>query len=81
MNIDSDSLSTSLLNARCLRSHAADISKLKTLIKTDIICLAEYHSFSNDDTNDVREKLRTFAINFNSCGERFENLPFFGFLY
>ena len=36
INADTHSLKISLLNTRFLRRHAADNSKLKTLIKTDI---------------------------------------------
>ena len=36
INVDTYSLKISLLNARSLRRHAANISKLKTLMKTDI---------------------------------------------
>ena len=45
-------------------------------VKTDILCQKKSQFCANDDTGDIREELRTSTIDFNSCGERFENLGF-----
>ena len=63
-----------MVTTRSLRRHAADINKRKILIKTEILCLTESQISANDDTSDVCEELRTFVNDFNSCGQKFENL-------
>lgn len=81
MNVYSHSLTISLLNVSCLRTHAVEVSKLKTLIKTDKTSLTESQIFVNDDTGDACGKIKSVAISFNLSGERFKNLAFFAFVY
>ena len=45
-------------------------------MKTDVLCLIESQICANVDRSDVREELRSFAIDFNSRGKKFENLEF-----
>lgn len=75
-DVDNQCLTTSLFSTRPLRRHVADISKHKTLTKTDILCFAVSWFCANDDTKDIPEDLKTFTIYFNWRVEKFETLNF-----
>ena len=74
--VDCNSLTISLLNARSLKRHAADISRFRRLTENDILCLTESHITNDTDVAEIKEQLSTFEIYFNSCGVRHENLAF-----
>ena len=69
MDVGSRRLTIPLLNIKYLRRH-------KTLVKADRLCLTKSQICANDDTSDIRRKVRTFAIDFNSCGRDLRILHF-----
>ena len=74
--VDCNSLTISLLNARSLKRHAADISRTRRLTENDILSLTESQIANDTDVAEIKEPLSTFEIYFNSCGIRHENLAF-----
>ena len=74
--VDCNSLTISLLNARSLKRHVADISRTSRLTENDILCLTESPTANDTDMAEIKEQLSTFEIYFNSCGVRHENLAF-----
>ena len=66
IDVDSHSFTISLPNARCLRSHAVDTSKLKTLIKTDKICLTESQICAGYTAQKMKFSIKNF---FSKCDQ------------
>ena len=64
----------SLLNVRSLKKHAIDITKCKTLMSSDLLCLTETQLSPSSDTNDIDQILGDFNIEYNNNSiNRFQN--------
>ena len=59
-NVDSNSLTVSLLNTRSLKRHAVDINRVRQLTENDILCLTESQIAYDTDVTEVLKQLSSF---------------------
>ena len=70
-----NSLTICLLNTRSLQLHAADITCVKEIIESDIVCFTETQLPVNHDTSDICTKL-PFYLDFNNSDNKFQSIAF-----
>ena len=71
LNVNSSSLTVSLLNTRSLRRHLQDIAKDKNLMENDLLCLTETQVSHENDVSDIKQQLDTYEFHLKVEGDRY----------